>query len=82
MLRIILRNRSLRRRKIVSLRELNSKITTLIINIKSLFLRFNAIIINNINIIKVYSSIRIILRIIKYIIKIAIREKIKLNTRR
>ena len=81
MLKIILRNRSLRYRKIANLRELNSKITTLIINIESLFLKFNIIIASNIDIIKIRSSIRIILRIIKHVIKIIVREKIKLNIR-
>ena len=82
MLRIILRNRFLRRRKIVSLRELNSKVTTLIIRKESLFLRFNAIIASNISTLRIRLNIRIILRAIKYAIKILIREKIKLNTRR
>ena len=57
MLKIILRNYSLRRRKVVSLRELNLKIITLIINIESLFLRFNTIIISNISILKVRLSV-------------------------
>ena len=57
MLKIILRDRSLRRRQVVSLRELNSKITTFIISIKSLFSRFNIIIISNISTLRVRLSV-------------------------
>ena len=53
MLRIRRRVYSLRRYKVRSLRELNPKITTLIISRRSLLARFNTIIISSINIIKI-----------------------------
>ena len=55
-LRIIEKTRFLRRRKTLSLREINLKKTTLKASIRNLFLRFNTLIINSIDIIKARSN--------------------------
>ena len=81
-LRIRRRAYSLRRYKIRSLRELNSKIITLITSIRSRLRRFNTIIISSIDIISIRLNTRTILRVIKYVIKTLIREKRKFNTYR
>ena len=69
------KNRFFRRRKIKSLREINSKITIFELNINLSLLKLNVEIINKKNIIKVRLIIQIILRAIKHIIESLIKIK-------
>ena len=55
---------------------------TLKASIRSLFLRFNTLIINSIDIIRAYSNTQTILRVIKRVIATLIKKKLKSNTRR
>ena len=66
--------RSLRRRKIKNLREINSKIITLELNINFFLLKLNIRIVNKRNIIKIRLIIQIMLRAMRHTIESLIKK--------